>query len=498
MILRRLAILTGSAAIALGLLAVPRGVAAQDECVGTKPRGGRAVSSAELYHDRARRAGDREAKARLHAAALKELEHDMEKNADNPNPRVYLWAGRVYAEQGRYVQADSAWTTASHLWSCYEAKIDTLRYNAWVSVFNRAVAYTENEEIDKALQAYRDAWTLYKKNPQPLLQLGANYAKEALAIQDDEARRSALQDSAIAYYERAIEAIERTDRLTEAERTETWRAASFNLAQLLAMEERFEEAAAAYEAFLANEPGNVEATSNAAVVLTRAARKYRTEAAEMEPGPEREAILARADSLSRLAINHYTNLIAREDLDAADYHNIGLGLAQIGLNEEATAAFEKALDLEPYRANSLQQLGLALFRAQRFDSLVVVAGALVDRYPLSMNNLAMLANAYRETQQLDSALAVLQRREAAELDFINVRLQRGEGIYTVTGRLINMKLDAGTPVELEFNFYDDVGEVVTSETVTLEAPDRGTFAPVTVSVESPALISGFTYRRVEA
>jgi tetratricopeptide (TPR) repeat protein len=215
----------------------------------------------------------------------------------------------------------------------------------------------------------------------------------------------------------------------------------------------------------------------------------------MEDGPEKEALLARADSLRRVAVDHYSSLAARDDLDANDYHNVGVGLTQIGLNEEAVGAFSRALDLEPYRANSLEQLGLALFRTSQYDSLVIVARALVERYPLNMNNLAMLANAYRETEQVDSALVALQSREAAELDFVQVRIEADEGIYKVSGNMVNMKLETGAPIEIQFDFYDDLGEVVVSETVTVSAPEQGSFAPVSHTFESEELISGFTYKR---
>ena len=51
MVLRRLAILAGSAAMALALMALPQPAVAQDDCVGEKPRGGRAITSAEGWNE---------------------------------------------------------------------------------------------------------------------------------------------------------------------------------------------------------------------------------------------------------------------------------------------------------------------------------------------------------------------------------------------------------------------------------------------------------------
>jgi tetratricopeptide (TPR) repeat protein len=486
-----------SGAAALALLVAPGLLEAQEDCVGTKPGGGRAVSSAELYLTRAQRAGKPEDKRNLYQQGLTELERDMERRADNPNPRVYLLAGRFYVETDRYATADSAWKRAEELWSCYHATIDTFRYNAWVNAYNRGVRYAGAEDDEQALESYEKAWTIYDRLPQPQIQSGSVYANQALNPEISAEEQGVLRDKAIAAYEAALTAFPRMEpgRLSEDRVLEFGRAASFNLAQLLAMDERFEEAAQAYTQFLEQEPGNVDAITNAAVVLTRASRAYNRESLEMEDGPEKEALQAKSDSLRRVATDYYEQLVNREDLEAEDYHNIGNGLAQIGLNAEAATAFEKALDLAPYRANSLEQLALALFREGQYDRLLASANLLVQRYPLSMNNLAMLANAYRELGQTDSALAILQRRELVDLELMQLDLTNAEGTYTISGQLYNIKHDAASPVQMVFDFYDDAGTVVATETVTFEAPPAGAASVLNVSIESPALISGFTYRR---
>ena len=185
MFLRRLAILAGSAATALALMALPQPAAAQDDCVGEKPRGGRAVSSAELYIKHAQGQGP-EDRRRLLEQGLVTLEEDIDEHPDKPNPRVFRWAGRVYAELDRYEEADAAWTMAEDLWSCYEASIDTLRFNAFVRVFNRAVGYQGAGDLERAREGYLKAWTVYKKDPGPMLQLGAMYAQDATLAPDPE------------------------------------------------------------------------------------------------------------------------------------------------------------------------------------------------------------------------------------------------------------------------------------------------------------------------
>lgn len=481
----------GISLAALALLTLPTIAAAQD-CVGDKPRGGRYSTSAELYLSRARRNPRPEEKAKLFQQAVDVLKEGFVDQPDNP--RNYELAGQAYVGLLDYAAADSAYTMAEQMWSCYAARIDTLRFNAWVLAFNRAVGYAQNNELDKAIEDYKTAWTVYKKMPQPMLQLGNMYANKALTAETD-AVRDEFQELAIESYSNALEVMtERPPRLSEAQLQEYGRAAAFNLAQLLAFEERYEEAARAYDSFLAQEPGNVDAMSNAAVVLTRAAMQAADQAEELEAGPEKDRLVAKSDSLRAVANSYYSELLGRDDLAATDYHNIGLGLMQIGLHDEGAIAFVKALDQEPYRMNSLEQLARVHFSAQRFDTLAVIAKTLTERYPLSLDNLALLANAYRETEQLDEALATLERREALPGEITDLEMEAEEGTFTVTGWFTNLSMEPDTPLELQFDFYDYAGEVVASETVTIVAPVKDSQTDFSVTTESPANISGFTYK----
>jgi tetratricopeptide (TPR) repeat protein len=490
MALRRAGLVLAGCAT-LALLTMPAIATAQD-CVGSKPRGGRYATSAELYLDRARTNPKPEDKARLYRQAVDVLLEGFEAQPDNP--RNYVMAGQAYAGLRDYEAADAAYTKAEEMWSCYAGRVDTLRHGAWIQVFNRAVGYFRNDEVETAIREYNNAWIIYRGLPQPMLQLGIAYGNEALTAETSEAR-SELQQKAIESYGKALELLAgRPARLSEAQQQEFLRAAAFNMAQLLAFDERFEEAARAYDTFLDHDPGNVDAMSNAAVVITRASMQTSDQADELEDGPEKEALLAKSDSLQEVANSYYRELLAREDLEAADYHNIGVGLLQIGLYEEGAVAFAKALEFGPYRMNSLEQLARVFFSAQRYDTLAAIAQTLVERYPLNLDNLALLANAYRELEQPEDALAILERREALPAEVRDLDVEWQEGTYTITGYLANLAMEPDTPVELQFDFYDAFGELVSSETVTVAAPAQEAETEFSVGIESDALISGFTYK----
>ena len=482
-------------AVCSALIGLPAPARAQKNCEGHEPEGGKWTTSAELYLQKARQNPDPQEKQELFREAVEVLRDGYQYQTENP--RLYAMAGQAYAGLGEYQSADTAFSKAEELWSCYEGHVDTLRFNAWVVAFNTAVRYAQSQENEKAAEAYQNAWSVYKDLPQPMIQLGGIYAQQAMNAENIDDRTEA-QKKAIVAFENALKTLEDpSPRLTEDKRSEYGRAAAFNLAQLLAFDGRYEEAAQAYERFLEQEPGNIDALSNLAVVVTRAASEAEKQAGDLEEGPEKEALLTKADSLRTMAAGYYTDLLEREDLEPDDYFNLGVGLARLGHNEEALEAFKQTLEYEPYNHDALEQLALALFQAQRYDSLVVVAQKLIERYPLDLNNMALLANAHRELDQRDEALAVLEQRDSLEVEVTELELEQAEegGEYTLSGELHNVKAAPNTPVQLVFDFYDDSGEVVASESVTVETPAQGERTEFSVSTESSMLISGFAYRR---
>lgn len=481
------------AAVALLTVSWPS-IASAQQCQGAEPRGGMWAASGELYIDRAQKNPNPQDKRGLYQQAIDILEEGFQEQPNNP--RNFLLAGQAYVGKGEYQQADSVWTVAEDLWSCYEGKIDTLRFNAWARTFNRGVQYSQAGELERAAEEYRRAYTIYSVQPQAPLQLGTYYANRAQVAGDPD-EQAELQEQAVEYFREALDAIDRSHRLKQEDRREFSRAATFNLAQLLALQERYREAAQAYRDFLDSEPDNVTAKSNLAVVLTLAADVLDEEAEALEDTVQKGELLAEVEGLRAEAEQEYRDLLTREDLDADQYHNIGAGLSRAGDNEAAIAAFRKALDLEPYRASSLEQLAHALFSEARYDTLITVAQTLADRYPNNLNNLALLANAHRELDEREKALEVLELRESLQIELLNLSLETVDGVSTISGHLQNKRLEPGTPVEVQFELYDNSGEVVASATLSMDAPEQDIPTPFNVGAETAAAISGFTYHVVQ-
>ena len=486
---------SGFAAVLFALGLTPVQAAAQEECVGANPRGGMWVSSGELYIDRARRNTRPEDKRKLYQQAVDILSEGFEAQPDNP--RNYAMAGTAHIGLQDYTSASQVWDKAEELWSCYHAEIDSLRFDTYVRSFNLGVRYGSAGDREKAIEAYRNANIIYPALPSPLIQIGSFYTQMSQEAADagDSETESDYRGRAIEALRGAMDALD-AERLTDDDQARYGQAASFNLAQLLAFDERYEEATQAYEIFLEISPDNVTAKSNAAVVLTLAAAQSYSQAGEMEEGEARSALEAEAEAFADRAANHYQELLAREDLDAEAYHDIGAGLSRSQNYEQAAIAFEKALELQPYRPNSMEQLAFSFYATSNYEKLIEVGATLVERYPLNLNNLALLANGYRELEMSDKALEILEKREVLKLELMDLEMETQEGAHIIHGSLHNLALEAGSTLEIAFDLRDEVGEVAGSTSVSMQTPEIDTAASFQVRVESEVPVAGFTYRVV--
>ncbi|MGD8699770.1 MAG: CDC27 family protein, partial [Gemmatimonadales bacterium] len=346
-----------------------------------------------------------------------------------------------------------------------------------------------------ALQAYRNAYAIYDREPHPAFQFASHCVTQAQLVESDSLRQVYLEE-AIWGFREAAAATRRSDTLTEEERRDFAGSATANVAQILAYQDRLLEAAEVYQRYLAEYPDDAQARSRLASFLAMRISEIQSSLEHTEDPAEQETLRARIDSLGRRASSQYSALLAMEgvDLEADEYHDMGIGLYQLEQWEDAALAFRKALEQQPYRPESLELLAHALYAAERYDTVVPVAELLVERYPHDIGSLALLANAYREMERTEKALVVFERREALPLGITELDLQGGAAI----GWVENLKLEPGTPIEIEFTFYDDAGNIIGSGRLSIAAPAESDRTPFRVTPEAPAAeASGITYRVVQ-
>jgi tetratricopeptide (TPR) repeat protein len=445
-------------------------------------------TSAVLYLQRARQNPRPDEQRELYRQALDVVRQGMEKDPDNA--QHYFRGAEAAMGLGDLALADSLLDRAEEMKPDCQEEIDQLRERAWAAAFNAGVGHLRAGNREQALALFERANLIYQKRPEALLQIGVLYARksedlraQAATANPDEAARlqaeaDSLVDIAIAAYRKA---------LAVATQPEHQEVGTFNLAQLLAIDERYEEAADAYRAFIARQPENVVAHLNLGVTLLRLAE-------QLEKGETPEA-KAKARAIREEATTLYAELAQRPDLTVEDLARVGAGLLTAERYDAAARIFRRLLEERPYDHDALMNLAKAFYLAEMPDSLVPVAERMAELYPNEGNGLAFLAYAYRETGATQKALEVLQKREALpfEVQDVKISLEADGKLLIIRGLIENKRLEPGSPVRLRFDFLDRDGRIVTTEQVSATAPPKEGTVSFQLSVEVHPSLAGFRY-----
>ncbi|HUH12570.1 MAG TPA: tetratricopeptide repeat protein, partial [Longimicrobiales bacterium] len=468
--------------LSLGLLGLVYAGTGAGEALAQKPSNNMWTRSAALYLDRAQANPNPEGKLDLYRQAL-EASLEGIKN-DGGNPRTWFMAGQAYTKLGELAAADSMFDRAEEIYPDYAQEVNRERLNAWINAYNQGVNLLQAGKTDEAGERLLAAHTIYQGRPEAPLTLGPIYA------------RAQEFDKAIDAYRQALAimrgpASENLNEQQKAKWLESEEIASFNLAQILASEGRGAEAAEAYRTYLARNPADVTAKINLAVVLTR-------------EGDEAEA--------AKL----YTELLETEQLTAENYFRIGLGLFGAEEYERSAAAFERSLTMNPYSRDALYNLGQAVYSTSRqleqklstpdsaqvvnqlkglYEKLDSVSQRITELDPNNGNAMLLHAQAFRGLSDITKddaasqalrrkALALLEQQDALEFQVLNVQMLPGpeQGTRIIRGVLMNDDLAAGTPVTLRFILLDDAGAELSSEEVTIPAPEAEQQVPFDLQV----------------
>jgi tetratricopeptide (TPR) repeat protein len=466
----------------------------QATCEQHQPRDGTYSAKAREYIERAREEEDAQDKRGYYSFALRQVIEGIEAEPDNPT--YYLMAGQLSIELGDYLAADTLWERCACLWEPYGMRLAGLRTVAWSDLIDRANEFLASGETEAAMDLYSKAYTINDREPHTVFQVASYHVQLAQEAESDSLRQAYMEKARWGFRE-ALAATGRSESLAEEERGEFYWTASTNLAQILAFEGQLLGAAAVYEDFLDLYPDYPDGRSGLASYLAMHVVALRDSAELVQDEAQKESLLSEAEGIQARVLEQYRALLGMEGLElgANRYHDMGIGLYELGSYSEATIAFNRALELEPYRGQTLEFLGHSLYQAERYDTLLVVAQQLVERYPNNVDFLALLAQAWRGNDDPEKTLEVLQRREALPFQLSPVTLQGG----AVFGQLENLGLEAGVSVVVEFDFYNSGGNVIGTGTLEVPAPQREEPVPFRVAPDGGLIpgVTGFAYRVIE-
>lgn len=409
---------------------------------GTPPEETRHSQTASLYlrRDRTERA----------------LELAEEGAAEEPgNPVHYYLAGVAHARLGHSVAADSLFTEAERIYPAYELEIEPARRAAWARAFNAGTeAYAEGD-VERAIEAWRGATTIYDLRPRAHRSLASALVEQERPGEAIEVLREALAGLEGRPATRVLEEEDVRERQRErAEIEET-------LARLLLREKRYAEAVPLLRRRLRADSASTDLRQDLARALTRLGRHEE------------------ADEL-------YDSLLSEDGLEATQLFNLGLTLFRSGEHERAGEAFARLTERQPHSRDAWYNHVNALFAAQNWERAAAVGDRLLEVDPLGENAGLIVARAYLESGEKEAARKLLRRVEEAPVHLGELTMQRSGSGSTVSGRLRGNAASAGTRIDLRFVFYGTDGQLG-SRTLTIRAPPRDESRRFSVSIDARAL-----------
>ncbi len=435
-------------ALAVVALATPPVIAAQDECEFVGSRGANTASEA------LQRITNESTEEEM-TAAYNEAWAALEPELGDDNAVVLLLAAQAKLGLKDFEAAGDLLDRFDEVApepACQKHSRD-MRYNGWVQLYNDGVQAYGDGDNDTALAAFALANEFH-----PDLRSYGNAALLYAEIGDNA--------SAIATYRAALEA-----DIPDAD-PEQLRTTIRGLGDLLKEEGRTDEAIQAYTQYLEAHPDDVVIRIRYALALADGGR-----------GDEAAAI--------------YAEVLGRDDLTAAQWIEVGVGLYNSEDYENASTAFSKARQGNPYSKEAMENLVNASVLAGRPGPVVALADTLVNWYPYDASNYQLLASALARADMNDRAMQVVDRGEKTEIVFHFVQMApKSAGGYVVRGSF-EARSATGT-VSIPFEFLDGSGQVVMTEVLSTEVPPAGQSGTFRLDIDTEVPLAGFRYKKVGA
>ena len=478
--------LKGQLAVVATLLAIASPAAAQSSrWVAPKcdiKAGHHLVNSGVLYLKNATDTRFEDQRQKDLRDAIRVLNQAITANGQDKNPAAWYYLGRYYILQQDMAGADTAFSRALTLKPDCKDDIDGWRRAMWVPMLNAGIAAWQANNVDSAIKAFRAANAINQTDPQ-----GFKYLASLLY-------QSGQQDSAIVYFRRTAEIAGKDPKYAQDRKD-----ALYNLGRIQHSMQRYPEAEASYREYLSLYPNDAEilaslgsvymqtgkrdsafsiyrqivsrADSVGALPLFRAgveifqgappepdtaaaATSCRTEARAVRPALTPARIRVRCDSVK-------TRMMADFNTVARDAYRL------------SSQAFEAGVRLNPYYRDALFNLVNTYLVLNDSAKMLPVAQKLVTVDPMNRQSLRLLAFAHQRMGNIDSTLSYLRLADSTLVADISITLFETDSAGAqMKGIVQNLRTTPTPPLQLEFQFLNTKGDVVTTQTV-----DIATVAP---------------------
>lgn len=455
---------------------------------GTAPTANTWTRSAEVHLGQAENTDAEDTRQARFTSALEQARLSIQNQPGNA--LGYYQAGIALLGLGQYGEAGQMFDRAEEIYPRYELETNTRRQQAWVTLYNQAVAALQQNDEDRAIELLETADMIFQGRPEARTNLAVIYTNRG------------EYDTAVAWYEKTLETLRSEDiqflpANRQAEYAELESDAIFNLAQVYTRMGRRADAITLYREYVAENPD--DATVKTQLALALSAEGQEDEAAQL-----------------------FAEIINMEGLDDTDYYQIGIGLFNAGRFDDAVTAFERSVAANPYFRDATFNLTQALM-AQANDTeeagateaelipiqerLVEASQALRAIDPFSRSAALVQANAYRQLADMTSGATSTEWRnrlvallgEIGDLPFDVTNAQlvpAGATGIRFTAAVENLNLNPGTPINLRVSLLGPGGTPIGTQDISVAAPARETSVPVSADFQVQGEIAGWKYERI--
>lgn len=398
------------------------------------------------------------------ANSVRVITQAIRENGQDRNPAAWYYLGRAYLQMGDVIGADTAFTRAVGLAPACSDDVKSWRQRAVLPLMAPAAEYADQGKTDSAIVLLKQASSMAPGMPQADYNIGVLYAN------------GDQPDSAIKYFAQAQRAAEANPTSYINERNSS----TFNLAAMYQRADRHSDAVTELRKYLEWVPGDNDARRALATSLRASGQ------AEAALEVEKQALAAAQ---------------ATGDLSAGDLMSMGVNQFNAGNHADAAESFKKVLAMEPHNRDAQYNLANAYYsmEAENGADLVAVGRELVNREPLSEENLKLLAQGFRRMNEQDSLIAVYTVLVAMPTSVTVDRFATGEDRAVLGGAALGRQAERdgatvpATPRTIVVEFLSKDGAVISSEEVAIPALDPGVKFEWTANGTGAGIV-GWRYR----
>ena len=416
----------------------------------------------------------------LYEEALANANEAIE-DRDN-NPLGYLLAGRALLGLGRFAEASAALDKAEELRPVYMLEIDPIREGGWFGQYEIAQPLLSSGDYTEAAVILEKANLIYKKRPEIMIVLGQIYSAQA-GTETDPAARVEATNLAIQRLTEADEVITARSAEVDSATAVSWQEQRVEIpvtiAQALISAERFDEAAEALQGLVESNPDNILYATNLAGIYAQSEK------------PDSAKLV-------------YSRLLTRTDLAPKDLYLIGSGLYQANEYDLAAGAFKRGAEAAPKDRDAVEMwtrsLQLVLTKGggeatpEQLQEVITAAEQWTALDPNGRVGLLILAQNVNKAGDEPRTVELVGQIEALNVALLDLQLRRQpSGGASLLGDVENLKADPGTPVTIEFTFYDRAGNALGSQTVQVSTGLKDARTPFQTVFDSDQQVDGYTY-----